>query len=95
MSKEIKAYILACLLVIAVAGNVWLGWSIVQTKIGLAYYEGIRNVNFVLDCYNREPSAWELVKLRNTNLQSCADVKAFIGKPDPYLADSYLPQEGE
>jgi len=77
--------------------------EMIHYQIETAYWQGIENVNRVLDCKNRPPSAYELVKLRNTNTQNCTDVRAFIGKADPYLTDSYLddgeelaqPQEGE
>ena len=84
MTKLNKAWLFGALFAASTIGNGWQLWNSQQMKVNMAYWEGIRNVNQVLDCQERPPSAYELVKLRNTNIQSCDDVAAFIGDHNPF-----------
>lgn len=79
--KEYIQYVVVGVLLLAVG---YLSWDIWQMKISLSYWNGIANVNKVLDCQHRPPTAYDLVRLQNTNVQTCDELATFIGDNDIY-----------
>lgn len=88
MTNFIKTYWTTVILIVAVVGASFFAvkWKldIFHYKTEMAYWEGVRNVNLVLDYQHRAPTAYDLIRLRNTNIQTQEELAMFIGDNNPW-----------